>query len=91
MSEQPDEGQLTGQLLIETVENQIADNNPPEVKLTLMRLTLSGMDRQEAIECIACALSVEVFDVVNNGAKFNAERYAKNLNLLPDMPWEDNE
>ena len=54
-----------------------------------MRLMLEGIDRGEAIEYIACALCVELTEVVNNQGMFNAERYDRNLDQLPAMPWAD--
>ncbi len=54
---------MTGDMLVETVENQLAEGNPVKVKETLMRLVMTGTPRDEAIQMIACALSVEVFDV----------------------------
>ena len=75
--------------VIEIVENQINDNNPPRVKETLMRLMLQGIEREEAMQFIACALCVELIGVINGQEAFNEDRYNKNLDLLPDMPWED--
>ena len=82
-----DEDLVTEEHLIEIVENQLAENNPPRVKETLFRLTMSGIERAEAMEYIACALSVEIIDVIQNGASFNLDRYTKNLDTLPDTPW----
>ncbi|WP_299015539.1 hypothetical protein [uncultured Photobacterium sp.] len=79
---------MTGDMLVETVENQLAEGNPIKVKETLMRLMMTGTPREEAIQMIACALSVEVFDVVKNEGSFDLKRYAENLNALPEMPWE---
>ncbi|ELR67679.1 hypothetical protein C942_01609 [Photobacterium marinum] len=79
---------MTGEMLVETVENQLAEGNPLKVKETLMRLMMTGTPREEAIQMIACALSVEVFDVVKNEGTFNLKRYSENLDSLPDMPWE---
>lgn len=81
--------QMDGEAVVEIVENQIAENNPPRVKETLMRLMLQGIERDETLQYIACALCVELADVVNNNKSFNEERYNKNLDLLPDMPWEN--
>ncbi|WP_067515743.1 hypothetical protein [Endozoicomonas ascidiicola] len=78
---------MGGEEVTEIVENQLAENNPPRVKETLMRLMLEGIEREEAIEYIACALCVELDDVVNNGSAFNLERYERHLDLLPEMPW----
>lgn len=78
---------LTEEHLIEVVENQLAENNPKRVKETLMRLTLEGMERELAMELIACALSVEIVDVLQNGKPFDNARYDRNLDLLPETPW----
>ncbi|WP_299734873.1 hypothetical protein [uncultured Endozoicomonas sp.] len=80
---------MGGEEVTEIVENQLAENNPPRVKETLMRLMLEGIEREEAIEYIACALCVELDDVVNNGSAFNLERYERHLGLLPEMPWSE--
>ena len=80
---------MTGDMLVETVENQLADGNPLVVKETLMRLMMTGTARDEAVQMMACALSIEVFDVMKNDGKFDLKRYRENLVALPDMPWED--
>lgn len=67
MTEQLDDF-MTEETLIETVKNQIEDGNPIAVKETLMRLVMTGNPREEAIEMMACALAIEVFDVMKNGA-----------------------
>lgn len=70
---------MTGDMLVETVENQLADSNPIVVKETLMRLMMTGTSREDAIEMMACALSIEVFDVMKNEGKFDLKRYSENL------------
>ncbi len=80
-----------GDQLREIVENQLEEGNPIKVKETLMRLMMTGTERDEAIDYIACALGLELEDVVNNGAQFNNERYATNLDGLPEMLWVDAE
>lgn len=88
-NEQQDDELLTGEKLIEVVENQLADNNPKKVTETMMRLRMTGTSREEALEYIACALMVEVYDVAKNGGEFNLKRYEEHLDMLPEMPWED--
>ena len=83
-----DEDIMTGDMLVETVKNQLEEGNPIKVKETLMRLMMTGTAREEAIEMMACALSVEVFDVAKNGGSFDLKRYSDNLDALPDMPWD---
>lgn len=80
---------MTGDMLVETIENQLADGTPLVTKETLMRLVMTGTPREEAIQMMACALSIEVFDVMKNDGKFDLKRYSENLEALPDMPWED--
>ncbi|KMV32245.1 hypothetical protein L4D00_17340 [Photobacterium swingsii] len=82
---------MTGEMLVEAVENQLAEGNPVKVKETLMRLVMTGTPREEALEMIACALSVEVFDVAKNEGTFDLKRYSENLDSLPDMPWDFDE
>ena len=85
MSQQ--ELQATSLDLLEIVENQLEDGEPIIVKETLMRLMMMGTERSESLEFIACALSVEINDVVENAQAFDLKRYAKHLNALPDLSW----
>ena len=78
---------MTEETLIETVENQIADSEPKKVKETLMRLVMTGTPREEAIQWMACALAIEVSDVMLNGASFNEKRYNLHLDALPNLDW----
>jgi peroxiredoxin family protein len=78
-----------GRAVIEAVENQLDENDPPKVGQTLKRLISEGIDREEALKYIACALSVEIFGIMKNSESFNPIRYDANLDGLPDMPWED--
>ena len=78
-----------GKAIIEAVENQIENNDPPKVKQTLKRLRSLGISREESVKYIACALSIEIFGAVKNAEEFNPQRYNENLDKLPKMPWED--
>lgn len=71
---------------LETVENQLADNDPPETKETLDRLVKQGISEDDAKLYIAQAVCVEVFDVMKHQKEFNKERYLKNLERLPEEP-----
>jgi hypothetical protein len=77
--------------LIEIVNNQLEDGNPIKVKETLMRLMMTGNSREDSISLIACALSVEIFDVMKNGAEFDNKRYAEHLERLPDLSFMEGE
>lgn len=79
------------EVLIEVVNNQLEDGNPIKVKETLMRLMMTGNSRDDSISLIACALSVEIFDVMKNGAEFDNKRYAEHLERLPDLSFMEGE
>ncbi len=73
---------------LETVENQLADNDPPETRQTLNRLIEQGISEEDAKLYIAQAVCVEVFDVMKHQKEFNQKRYLKNLKRLPKEPWQ---
>ncbi|EGA70075.1 hypothetical protein VISI1226_18176 [Vibrio sinaloensis DSM 21326] len=77
--------------LIEVVENQLEDGNPLKVKETLMRLMMTGTTRDEAVAMMACAMSIEIFDVMKNEGEFNLKRYSDNLDRLPDLSFMEGE
>jgi hypothetical protein len=82
-------GQVAGEAIVEAVENQLAENNPPGTKETLERLMKTGESRENAIRYIACALSVEIYGALKNHEPYNSERYINNLKALPELPWEN--
>jgi hypothetical protein len=77
--------------LIEVIENQLEDGSPLKVKETLMRLMMTGTPREEAVAMMACAVSIEIFDVMKNEVEFNLKRYAENLDRLPDLSFMEGE
>ncbi len=77
--------------LIEVVENQLEDGNPIKAKETLMRLMMTGTPREEAIAMMACAVAIEIFDVMKNEGEFNLKRYSEHLDMLPDLSFMEGE
>ncbi|MEF1291442.1 hypothetical protein [Vibrio sp. M260118] len=77
--------------LIEVIENQLEDGEPVKVKETLMRLVMTGTPREDAIAMMACAVAIEIFDVMKNEGEFNLKRYADNLDRLPDLSFMEGE
>lgn len=71
--------------LLEVVDNQIKDSNPTIVKETLMRLMMTGHSREEAMDLIACAMSVELLTMIHQEEVFCEERYGEMLKQLPDL------
>jgi len=71
---------------LETVENQLADNDPPETQETLDRLIAQGISKDDSKLYIAQAVCVEIFDILKHEKEFNLDRYLKNLKRLPKEP-----
>ncbi|HDY7511684.1 TPA: hypothetical protein RQJ57_004585 [Vibrio vulnificus] len=77
--------------LIEIIENQLEDGNPIKVKETLMRLMMTGTPREDAVAMMACAMSIEIFDVMKNDGQFDLKRYSEHLDQLPDIGFMEGE
>jgi hypothetical protein len=80
--------EIVRNIILEIVQNQLRDNDPPETRETLARLTSEGISEEEAIKMIACAISTEIFHILKYQEEFNRERYISNLRRLPQLPWE---
>lgn len=81
-----EDSQIAGEAIVEVVENQLADNNPPETKEALERLIKNGETRENAIRYIASVLSIEIFGALKHQEPYNDKRYLKNLKALPKLP-----
>ncbi len=68
--------------ILEVVENQIRENNPPETKKTLDRLLKAGYSKDDAMKLIGRAVAVEIYKVLKNKEPFNEEKYVKALREL---------
>ncbi|CAM3738567.1 hypothetical protein [Parendozoicomonas haliclonae] len=78
---------LDGEQLKTIIENQLEEGNPIRVKETLMRLVMTGTERSDAIELMACAMGLEMEAMVTSGNAFDLDSYCKKLDQLPDAPW----
>lgn len=72
--------------LIETVNNQIQLNDPPETRKAFDRLKRQGVPAEEATDMIAEALAMEMMEVVQERKPMNLKRYVRNLERLPEQP-----
>ena len=81
-------GDVAGLAIIEAVENQLKDNNPPEANDTLNRLMSMGERRENAMRYIATVFSIEIFEIIKNETPYNEKRYIRNLKGLPRLPKE---
>ncbi len=70
------------QLAMETVENQLADNDPPATSETYARLIAEGNSEREAKEKIAAVALTHIFYVMHNQMPFDEELYRKDLDDL---------
>lgn len=69
--------------ILEIVENQLKENDPPETWKALERLTAEGYPEKRLL---ACVVTSEIFDVLKKKESFNLERFVKALNTLPNLP-----
>jgi len=74
--------------LFQAIDQQVANGDPPETAETLNRLLEAGHSRDEAYRLIGCALGDEMFHVMKEEREYDAARYVRLLQALPDMPWE---
>jgi Domain of unknown function (DUF1841) len=74
--------------ILEAVQNQITNNNPPETRQTYERLLREGKSEDDAKVLIASVVIVEIFEVVSHLEPFDHERFVQALNKLPELPGE---
>lgn len=77
--------------IMEVVENQLRNNDPPQTRQTFERLIQAGHSEEEAKQLIGSVVSAEIFDVLKRNEPFNLDRFLKGLNKLPAMPWDEEE
>jgi len=68
--------------ILEVVENQLRENNPPETKQTLERLLAAGHTRQAAVELIGSAVVGEIWQMLQERKPFDRARYKASLDKL---------
>lgn len=76
-------------MILEVVENQIRDNDPPETRQTLGRLIKEGFSREEAMELIGAVVVNEIYNVLKQEEKFNRKRFVAALRQLPKLPYDE--
>ena len=74
--------------ILEVVENQMRDDNPPETRQTFDRLIGQGLSSEEVMRLIGCVVTVEIFEILERGGAFEMARYVAGLRALPSLPWE---
>lgn len=72
--------------VLEAVENQLRDDDPPEAREALERLLRQGHSEEDAKDLIAALLSREIYYVMTDGTQHDAARYTTALKALPSLP-----
>ena len=72
--------------VLDVVENQIRQLNPPATKETFDRLIREGHDQDEARRLIGCVVASEIFDILKNMEPYDETRYVAALRKLPELP-----
>jgi hypothetical protein len=68
--------------ILEVVENQLRENNPPETRQTFERLLAAGYSRQRAMEMIGTAVVEEIWNVLHEKKPFVHARFVGLLEKL---------
>lgn len=76
------------QAILEVINSQIRENDPPETKQALVRLQTQGFSEEEALKLIGYVVASEVFSVLQENRQFDRINYISALNDLPKLPWE---
>jgi hypothetical protein len=76
-------------IIVDVIENQIRDNDPPDTKITLDRLLKEGFSQEEAINMISTVLASQVSEILKSGKPFDRKRYARELAVLPHIKGEE--
>ena len=74
--------------IIQVIENQIREKDPPETKETYDSLRREGHSAEEAYRLLGCVLVAEIYEIEKEKRVFDRELYVKRLKALPTLPWE---
>lgn len=73
--------------VLEVVENQIQNLNPPQTRQTYDRLIAAGYNDEDARKLIGQVVVVEIFEVMKYQRPYDEARYLAALNRLPETPF----
>ena len=69
--------------ILEVVENQIRENNPPGTRKALDGFLKAGYSKDDAMKLLGSIAAAEIYKVLKNKEPFNEERYVKALREQP--------
>jgi hypothetical protein len=84
---QSQDSQLANAAIMEALDYQLKNNDPPETRATYERLKQKGIDEAETRRLLACVIAAEIYDVIKNESAFNLARFTERLSALPDTSW----
>ncbi len=71
-------------LILEAVDRQLNEGDPPEVVATYVRLRGMGYSDEQTRTFIARALLTELYEMLKTGKPYHHARYVAALDRLPD-------
>ncbi|BBP80132.1 hypothetical protein PHLH7_62360 [Pseudomonas sp. Ost2] len=83
-----DEEEFAESTLVQAIENQIENDNPPAAKATFNKLTLVGYERDEILTLMAHVLATEIDAMLDDDRAFDTQWYEDALRALPELPPE---
>jgi len=69
-------------IMLQTVEKQISDNDPPAAREAFERLVKNGHDEGTAKEMIASIIAEEIYVMMKNDQKMDLAHYTSRLAKL---------
>ena len=79
--------EIVREQIFQIIENQRNSDDPKETNLTYKRLIDMGYTDYETKQLIGQCVAVEIYDVFTNRKPFDKDRYVRNLNKLPQEPF----
>ncbi len=74
--------------ILEVINTQIRENDPPETKQALIRLREQGFSEEEALKLIGYVVASEVFSVLKENRQYDQGKYISALKNLPRLSWD---
>jgi hypothetical protein len=69
-------------LIMQTIDSQIVENDPPETRETLQQLVSAGYTAEDAKRLIGAVVATELIQDLHAHEPFNRDRYVQNLKRL---------
>jgi hypothetical protein len=84
---QSKQGPFLRAALMDVLDYQLRENDPPETRQTFERLKAEDIEDDETRRLLGCVIAGEIFAVMKTKQAFDRERFTSRLRMLPEMPW----